>query len=317
VRNGSKDSTVRTLDRGCVQGSVLGPALFSHYCKELAACLDGATVTSYADDSYVINTSDSMQGLIQETKNLMERHFNFLDTLGMVVNKAKTELMFMSNKKYPIPQNITVSDETITISSTLKVLGITFDKDLRWNSHIANLVKKSQRMISGLRVICSKMTQDQIMKVITSQYFGALYYGISVWYDALLKQDKLKLDVLHYKALRVAVNDWGRLFPRDMLDTLDRALPNAFAKYSLGSVIMTTMATRFPMRLYNAIMENHFTTRRNSTPQFFDNSSKKVGRQSLKNRMKTLIEKLGEDWTMQTTKQQIRRHLKKKFFIHT
>jgi len=28
------------------------------------------------------------------------------------------------------------------------------------------------------------------------------------------------------------------------------------------------------MRLYNSIMENHFTTRRNSMPQFFDNESK-------------------------------------------
>jgi len=107
------------------------------------------------------------------------------------------------------------------------------------------------------------MNQDQFMKVITSQYFGALYYGIPIWYDALLKKDKLKMDVLHYNALRLAVKDWGRLYPRDMLDTLDRALPNAFAKYALGSVIMTTMATRFPMRLYiMAIMANHFTTRR-------------------------------------------------------
>jgi len=314
VRNGAKESTIRSLDRGCVQGSVLGPALFSHYCRELATNLDGSTVTSYADDSYVITTSNSMQGLIQETRTTMEKHFNYLDSLGMVVNKAKTELMFMNNKKVEVPLEIMVTNESIPISSSLKVLGVTFDKDMKWNSHVANLVKKSQRMISGLKIIRSKMNQEQIMKVITSQYFGALYYGISVWYDALLKKDKQKLDVLHYKALRVAVKDWGRLYPRDMLDTLGRALPNAFAKYSLGSVIMTIVATRFPMRLYNVIMENHFTTRRNSMPQFFDNSAKKVGRQSLRNRMKTLTEKLGEDWTKHKTKESIRRYLKGTFF---
>jgi len=64
--------------------------------------------------------------------------------------------------------------------------------------------------------------------------------------------------------------------------------------FSVRHTSMTTVATRFPMRLYNVIMENHFTTRRNSMPQFFDNSAKKVGIQSLRNRMKTLSEKLDE-----------------------
>jgi len=59
------------------------------------------------------------------------------------------------------------------------------------------------------------------MKVITTQYYGPLYCGIPIWYDALLK----KLDVLHYKSIRVVVNDWGRIFARDVLDTLDMALP--------------------------------------------------------------------------------------------
>jgi len=99
-----------------------------------------------------------------------------------------------------------------------------------------------------------------------------------------------------------------------MLDMLDRALPNAFAKYALGSVIMTKMAKKFPMRLYNSIMENQITTRRKSMPQFFENSIKKVGQQSIKNRMKPLIENLGNDWTKHKMKQQIRRHLNKTFF---
>jgi len=123
------------------------------------------------------------------------------------------------------------------------------------------------------------------------------------------------LEVLHYKALRVAVNDWHIIFPRDMLDKLDHALPNAFAKYALGSEILTTMASKYPKQLYiNTIMENHFTTRRNSIPQFFDNSIKKIGQQSIKNRIKTLIDKLGKNWTQHTTKPKIRRYLKKTFF---
>jgi len=88
-----------------------------------------------------------------------------------------------------------------------------------------------------------------------------LWYASLVRYDTLLKKDKLIMDTLHYQVLRVAVKDWGRLYPRYMLDTLDRALPNTFAKYAFGLVIMTSMATKYPQRLYNTIMENHFTTK--------------------------------------------------------
>jgi len=108
-------------------------------------------------------------------------------------------------------------------------------------------------MISGLKVIRSKLTQDQFMKMVTSQYFRVFYYGIPVWYDALLKKDKLKMVTRHNKVLRVAVKDWGRLCPRNMLDTLDRVIPQAFAKYAFGSVIVTTMATKYPQRLHNTV----------------------------------------------------------------
>jgi len=43
------------------------------------------------------------------------------------------------------------------------------------------------------------------------------------------------LDVLHYKVLRVAVNDWGDILPRDMLYTLGRALLLKFATCFLGT----------------------------------------------------------------------------------
>jgi len=89
VRLGSTDSKIVDLDRGCVQGSVLGPALFSAYCRNLVDVLEGANVTSYADDTYVIITAETMDELIQKTTQTMHRHFEYLDSLGMVVNQTK------------------------------------------------------------------------------------------------------------------------------------------------------------------------------------------------------------------------------------
>jgi len=221
-----KESNLRELDRGCVQGSVLGPALFSLYCKDLQNKLkEEAYVTSYADDTYVVLSSPDLASLMTKTKTTMSAHFEFLDSLGMVVNRSKTELMLMNHaKRSTFPPSITTnSGETIAVAKTMKVLGITFDFDLSWRTHMENVVKKSQRMVSGLKVIRHALSEDQFLTVATSQYYGSLYYGLPVWFDSLLQKHKQKMDVLHYKLLRLVIKDWQMLYPREMLDTLGRA----------------------------------------------------------------------------------------------
>jgi len=54
-------SNVVNLDRGCVQGSILGPKLFTLYTHELSEILSGVKVVTYADDSYVIVESNSLK----------------------------------------------------------------------------------------------------------------------------------------------------------------------------------------------------------------------------------------------------------------
>jgi len=129
-------------------------------------------VTSYADNSYVICTVGTMEEFIQATRATMEKHFSFLDELGMAVNRSKTKLMFMAHGRDILPEKIAVTDQNIPVSDTLKVLGVLFDKDLQWKTQASSLVTRERRMISGLKVIRSKLTRDQFMKVITSQYFG-------------------------------------------------------------------------------------------------------------------------------------------------
>jgi len=132
------------LDRGCVQGSILGPALFSLYCMNLQEKLKDATITSYADDTYVILSSKELAETLEKARNTMSDHFNFLDSLGMVINRSKTELMIMNHSKRALfPPNLnTTSGEIIPVAKSMKVLGLTFDFDLSWKTHVENLYKE-------------------------------------------------------------------------------------------------------------------------------------------------------------------------------
>lgn len=92
VRFGKSDSTVRKLDRSCVQGSVLGPALFTAYCKDLTSILKDSFVTSYADDTNVIVTASNIDELKLKLKVPWKPILNFYPILEWLSIKPRQKL---------------------------------------------------------------------------------------------------------------------------------------------------------------------------------------------------------------------------------
>jgi len=74
-----------------------------------------------------------------------------------------------------------------------------------------------------------------------------------------------------------------------MLDTLGRALPGQFANYAMASIIINTFNSGKPKRLYELLNENRYTIRRTGKIRFYDSSRRKVGCQSLGNRIDDIV----------------------------
>jgi len=86
---------------------------------------------------------------------------------------------------------------------------------------------------------------DEVSSTVgTAQYFGSLCYGMPVWYTAYQKKFKPKLDVLNYELLRVVDNDWHRPYPKEILDTLGRALPSQFGYLIAMRIGITSLVYR-------------------------------------------------------------------------
>jgi hypothetical protein len=83
---------------GCVQGSTLGPRLFSLYMGHLAKHLQHPEIVGFADDTSVIIQRDSIDDLKKKMEELSRRHVHYLESLGMVVNKSKTEIVIFNKE---------------------------------------------------------------------------------------------------------------------------------------------------------------------------------------------------------------------------
>jgi hypothetical protein len=141
----SSCSNKRQLDRGCVQGSVLGPRLFSMYVgaleSELVSVDPNIRVISFTDDTYVIICDDSWELLKQKTENVLNHHVNYLKDLGMIVNESKTELMTIGEcNRFHFEVNIAGS--CVTAIKSMKALGIIYDGNLNWDKQAEKAIKK-------------------------------------------------------------------------------------------------------------------------------------------------------------------------------
>ncbi len=118
-------SETKLLDRGCVQGSILGPRLFSLYVGELYTQLQvpgkSVDLILYADDTYVVVRSPTVSKIIDDTQEIALRHVQCLKNLGMVVNEDKTEIMWIGKARMNLQLtlfSLTMSD--VTLKTALK-----------------------------------------------------------------------------------------------------------------------------------------------------------------------------------------------------
>ena len=140
---------------GVPQGRILvGPILFNMYVAELSSCIDSDSI-QYPDDTIIYRTRRP-NDILQEIRNLENDIKTILEWSagnGLVFNNDKLKYITFSSKRkvndkiYLICSNRkSVAEET-----TVKLLGVNFDQNLAWSSHVNSIFKSSYRILRTLK----------------------------------------------------------------------------------------------------------------------------------------------------------------------
>lgn len=175
-------SQLKPIKIGVPQGSILGPLLFNIYVNDIVNVDASTKYVIYADDTTLLFSSKNIENLVTTTNSVLAKIYEWSIENGLTINtnKTKTVLFQAKNKNISLQSDIMLNHSNLEVLASAKTLGIFFDHDMSWNSHINYLAGKLSQ-IAG-QVFALKFLPLKIKLLIYHSLFAShLNYCLLVW----------------------------------------------------------------------------------------------------------------------------------------
>lgn len=140
------------IKAGVPQGSVLSPLLFNLFVNSISARVTSCGIFQYADDTALVSRHLNYCHAVRLLQDDALRIMDWFDENLIAINSSKTKLVCFRN-----PLKNVVLDSPVTLHNSrcsdwncsplecvdqVKYLGILFDSDMSWNSHLSYICGK-------------------------------------------------------------------------------------------------------------------------------------------------------------------------------
>ena len=181
----------------------------------------------------------------------------------------------------------------------MNVLGIIFDSKLQWGPQITSTLTKANKALYAISLIKSHFSTDELLKLITSNFYSVLYYNSEVWHLNSLKQSmKNQLLSISAKAIKMCTKrlDTWMLSYNNLNEMAGRATPNKLMDYKLALQLYRVVNNQVPVPDWVHLNLYNIQTRRQTTFATLKNNRLKVGMNTISNRFYHLNGKINLDW---------------------
>jgi hypothetical protein len=290
---------------GTVQGSILGPVLFSLFVSPV---FELKNIVAYADDTYMLASSRTKESLVTEIGEALTTISLWFRSSGLKVNEEKTEIVIFY-KDNCNPEDVLINGTIIRTKAKMKVLRITMDTTLTWNEHVNNAISNVQSKIHAVRMIQRFFMTDEILQLLKAYCYPSLYYASSVWLTPSLNA-KLKSNLFSASGKilsTIEVNSYRNLHKK-----FTRATPEMWQNYELAISLYDLTFTRLPLTDWQILQSNTLRNRRSSKLHFTSTNKLRCGLNNLPNRFKTITNRIDATW-LTLTKETYKQKCKKEF----
>ena len=171
------------IDRGCSQGTVGGPGLFSMFTDDCRVSFPSSALFKYSDDmncASLCRSSPSPEDKVtyrKEIKNLVQ----WAQRKDMEINIKKSKVLRFCLNKVPYCQCLEIDEEFECVDKA-KILGLVFQSDCSFRNHGRRLISELRKLLYILRDLkLQKVSMDDIQLVFDSLIISRIRYGLSVY----------------------------------------------------------------------------------------------------------------------------------------
>jgi hypothetical protein len=195
-------SSLKPINCGVPQGSILGPMLFILYINDIVNCSNIWKFILFADDTNLFYKNRDLLELEHVVNVELSKLSVWFKANNLSLNAKKTNFILFGCKNISTPLKLILDGAILEQVAYTKFLGVFMDQKLNWNQHINYITGKISR---GLGMI-SRVSRFMPFNVMLTLYYSLIYpyllYCCIAWGGASATALH-KLEVLQNRSLRL------------------------------------------------------------------------------------------------------------------
>ena len=205
ILNG-KSSSLKWINAGVPQGSILGPLLFIIFIDDISQRLTNTSIL-YADDvtlmTFIESREDRQAAAASLNKDLLEIE-TWACTWNVLFGAAKCQSITVSNRRDSLDSHPSLHffGTKLSEADSVELLGLTLSRDLSWNPVITKMAKTAAQRTGLLRRAAPYLVPAQRAIIYKSMVRSKMEYASTAWHGAT-PTSLSKLDAIQRRAIRI------------------------------------------------------------------------------------------------------------------